>query len=560
MHVSNLCNFKCPNCHVFELGDNVLPNKVMSQEVFDKSILTFLKILKSRNTDEAVISIYGGETLANKKVIKEGLLKFGNHYEGIKLKWVMNTNGSLLKDEDVLFFKTNNLEIHLSIDGKEEVHNLSRPTHKGKGTFHMVVPALEMIKKYQAPAQINSYMMPSNYNHLCDLVDIAYSYGISKIYLDQFYNLDMITHKVGMDKYREVYLYGMNQGVQISGPWMRVLKNIQKGESREETLKRFISLDVNIDGTCYFPILSESKAFNYHIDMLYDFMKNAGWEYIADKTLKRSQKECEKCTLYKTCNGLAIEQVHYHIGLEAETGVSCDFYRDWISFLNRSIYFRKYPKVDYISVINLDEIENNIKKIEKEIIILEKKLWPLNQRVTVNIVEYFEELLMASKKNSLPAWATAIAGESVLYLKGKKLSPSIRHELTHLFLNQEKLKLPQWFAEGVCEWIQESSLDYNKLSYFLTHDNLFNRIKVSGENDLYLMSTHKEIPENNALYIQAHAFVLYLESLLGKDILKHLILATAEVDLSTAICEFTGSELLEIQTEFENCYKLKKVS
>ena len=173
LHVSNLCNFKCPNCHVFELGENDLPNRVMSQEVFDKAVEVFIDSLLHLNFKETMISIYGGETLANKKVIKEGLLKFGENYKGIKIHWVMNTNGSLLKEEDVLFFKKHKLEIHVSVDGKEEVHNLSRPTHQGKGTYHMVTPALELIKKHEAPSQINSYMMLSNYNHLKDLVDIA---------------------------------------------------------------------------------------------------------------------------------------------------------------------------------------------------------------------------------------------------------------------------------------------------------------------------------------------------------------------------------------------------
>ncbi len=542
LHVSNLCNFKCPNCHVFELGENDLPNRVMSQDVFDKAVEVFIDSLIHLNFKETMISIYGGETLANKKVIKEGLLKFGENYKGIKIHWVMNTNGSLLKEEDVLFFKKNKLEIHVSVDGKEEVHNLSRPTHQGKGTYHMVTPALDLIKKHEAPSQINSYMMPSNYNHLKDLVDIAAEYNISKIYLDQFYNLDMITHKIGMKRYMSVYLYGMSKGVQISGPWKKVINNFQNEKSREQVLSETLYLDVNIDGSCYFPIYNESKYSVYHIDTFLDSIKSGLHSDISKKTMKRSARTCDGCSIREHCNGLAIEQVHYHIGAGADTKVSCDFFRDWCHFLMRPIYFRKEKRAHFISMIDLDTIGPLVKKVNVAITDLEEKLWPLHENITVNIVEHFEEMLLASKSEYLPEWVSAVTSGNTLYLKGPELSPAIVHELTHIFLNQESLNLPDWIEEGLCEWVQGKKV--------LKDISLDKNIHKMNRKDLMKGFDDKR-PGENLLYAQSHSFIIYLEKILGRDLLKQAILATSEQDFSLVLEHFTGANL----SDHLNLYK-----
>jgi sulfatase maturation enzyme AslB (radical SAM superfamily) len=523
----------------------------MSLEVFDKAVETFITTLKFLGLKNATISLYGGETLANKKVIKECLLKFGSVYKEIELKWVINTNGSLLKEEDIIFFKNNNLEIHISIDGKEEIHNISRPTHKGKGTFHLVTPALELIKAHQAPAQINSYMMPSNFNDLKDIVDIAEKYNIRKFYLDQFYNLDMITHKVGMEKYMSVYLYGMKKGVEISGPWSKVIKNFQQKESRESFLNRSISLDVNIDGSCYFPIFNESKIMNYHIDNILEFFQNNGWKEIVSKTLARNIKTCEDCFLKESCFGTAIEQVHYHIGLEADSKVSCHFFKDWCGFLMRPIFFKKLEKADFISMIELDSIEQMVLTVNQEIKNLEKILWPLRNRITVNVLEHYDEMLLSSKIDELPIWVTAVTNGSNLYLKGVELSPALIHELTHIFLNQEKISAPKWFIEGFCEWVQGNLIDFNLLEVSLKKNNLFE--KELPNTDLPIDSFDNQRPGENSQYVQAHAFVKYLESMMGKDLLKQIVLATVDLDLSIVLELFTG---ISLENHIENFLKI----
>ena len=555
IHVSNLCNFKCPNCHVFELGENNLPNRVMSQEVFNQTIDQFLSVMKNLGHKETMISIYGGETMANKKVIKDGVERYGNVCNGMKLHWVINTNGSLLKEEDIIFFKEKNVEVHISVDGTEEIHNISRPTHKGKGTFHMVVPSLELVKKHKAPAQINSYMMPSNYRHLKDIVDIAASYGIRKIYLDQFYNTEMISHQVGMDLYRQVFYYGIQKGVAISGPWGRVIKRSQSNESKRESLEKKLQLDVNIDGTFYFPVLSGSKKTHREIKDLTTLIDNGLWKEMTAKAREYYDEKCDGCSIKEHCYGSAIEQVHYHIGEDADPAVSCNFFRDWCTFLLRPVYLQRLEKIEVFSMIDLDKIEPMTNEVISKIAELEKKLWPLKEKIVLNISEYPEELRITSGQFNLPDWVRATTSHgNTLHHLGTKLTPALVHELTHLFVSQRRLKMPDWFVEGLCELTQDANLDEDLLKTALKEKNLFTQLNSSNAAKIQLIDLDQNLPFKNPMYIQAKGFVSYLKNTLGDDNFRKVIESSADLPLEESLINF-GSQPLESHiVAFQNKY------
>lgn len=520
IHVSNLCNFKCPNCHVFELGENNLPNRVMSQEIFNQSIDQFLNVMKLRDHTHVTVSLYGGETLANKKIIKAGIERYGKNCNGIQIHWVLNTNGSLLSEEDVIFFHKNDVELHVSVDGEEEIHNLSRPTHKGKGTFHMVTPALEFIRDHSAPAQINSYMMPSNYLHLKQIVDIAEKYNIKKIYLDQFYNLDMISHKIGMEKYREIFFYAAQKGITISGPWAKVIDRFQKGIARYNELIEKLAIDVNIDGTYYFPFYSASKNTHRHIaNLTSDLIQNEVWNDTVNLARNVYTPKCQSCSIKDHCFGSAIEQVFYHIGEDADTKVSCDFFRDWCQFLMRPIYIDSQSKFDIVSTYPISALSDLTAQLQQIIIHLENLLWPLKEKIILNVFQYSEELRLASHQYNLPDWVRATTyGSRNLFHLGVAASPNLIHEVTHFFIIQSNLLWPKWFTEGFCEYMQNQDIDRDLVKKHLQENNLF-QDRVIEKVDFITNSSLK--PESNTAYIQAKAFVVFAIDKVGfKTIIK----------------------------------------
>lgn len=312
LNISNLCNFSCKYCHVFKLNQNELPPKVMDYDTMDFSIESYIRILKRYNENSLTMSIYGGETLINKKNLFKTIEKYNNHYQGINIDWMVNTNGSLLTEEVADFFKKYNIDVHLSADGFEETHNKNRIDKFGKGTFDRVEKALSLIKQKGIRAQINSFIFPENVDKLFEVVDLAKKFDINRIYLDLFYDTQKreLSSSTISQKYFEVYKYGLKNGVSISGPWTRAFGN----HMRRGHYKRTPTINVNLDGKFFFNHCPTMEPLD---------LKHLNYDDFTDAYMKASHKfeelvsnNCGCCFLRKNCNGTMISQFQYHTRLD----------------------------------------------------------------------------------------------------------------------------------------------------------------------------------------------------------------------------------------------------
>ncbi len=129
---STACNFACPYC--FEEKKNP---KIISEEV-ESEIIKFIKEHKAAKTIS--LTWYGGEPLLAFEQIKRLYQKINN----IKGKKIVDhsiiTNGYLIDDEIIGFFKNSNISsIQITLDGKRERHNSTRFLKSDKsGTFDRV--------------------------------------------------------------------------------------------------------------------------------------------------------------------------------------------------------------------------------------------------------------------------------------------------------------------------------------------------------------------------------------------------------------------------------------
>ena len=110
----------------------------MSQDVMQEALDQYIIAMESWGLKDLTISLYGGETLLARKSLFPFMDKIGSFYRGINIRWILNSNGSLLTEDDVVFFqKFERFEFHLSIDGPEEVQTKSRPDKSGKNSFDL---------------------------------------------------------------------------------------------------------------------------------------------------------------------------------------------------------------------------------------------------------------------------------------------------------------------------------------------------------------------------------------------------------------------------------------
>lgn len=335
LNISNLCNFSCKYCHVFKIVDNKLPPKLMDFNTIKFSVENFIRILKRYNEASLTLSIYGGEPLINKHNLFKAIEEYGNSYNGVSITWWVNTNGSLLTEDVADLFKKYDIDVHISVDGFKETHNKNRIDKFGKGTFDRVENALCLITQKNIRVQLNSFVSPDNINNLSELVDLAKQYNIRRVYLDFFYDTQnrMIHPSLLSKKYFEVYVYGLKNNVQISGPWSNVfLKYTNKMLSFNHKTPL---INVTVDGKFFFNCNPLVDAFDS--DMLnYDqFISN--YNMVAQKFSELVSKSCRYCFLRKSCSGAMITQFQYHTRLDKGWGPYCESTRQIIKLIKNKI-------------------------------------------------------------------------------------------------------------------------------------------------------------------------------------------------------------------------------
>ena len=137
INLTDECNFRCPYCFTEHHP------KRSTFEIVDQTC-AFLLANHKQNSRFPTITFFGGEPMLEyASIIKPIVEKYTNSIE-----WGITTNGSLLTEDVLDFFRLHNFSILLSIDGIAEVQNKQRPYKDGRPSFEKVcknIPYLLML-------------------------------------------------------------------------------------------------------------------------------------------------------------------------------------------------------------------------------------------------------------------------------------------------------------------------------------------------------------------------------------------------------------------------------
>lgn len=351
LHITNLCNFACPGCHVFKIGDNKIPETNMSYEVAEKAVRFFIGLIRNYfpNGPYFRLSIYGGEPLLNRPVIYRLLEEIGRENQSVNIEWILNTNGSLLNQEDLSHFSSVEVDIHMSIDGLEEKHNRTRKDKLGKKTFDRVMNAVDLIKDNRYPyLQFDSVADPFLPSTMLEVLEAAKKKGVSRIHFDPYYSPDYpvdFSQNVYALQYAEAFRWGKEMGINVfSTPLNQIYSNfINKRESVQNRVSIFPSIEVFADGSFIFNELPLIKPF--------DFLPNLGQDEIWNRRTnallcseKEIQSTCRDCYLKPFCSGDVKRVYRYHTNTTKNEENICEVIRQTV--LN--LYQNKYIPLDYV--------------------------------------------------------------------------------------------------------------------------------------------------------------------------------------------------------------------
>lgn len=141
------CNLSCTYCHAPVVSAAAGPSYDLSAEKAEQ-ILAFA--LKSKSIVQS-FEFQGGESLLNMPLLEQLIPRIKEAYQrrGRKVYLSVQTNGTLLNNRKMSFFKEHNVYVGTSYDGQPLLHDQNRVTNKGKPSSTRV---LQMIETYNLPS------------------------------------------------------------------------------------------------------------------------------------------------------------------------------------------------------------------------------------------------------------------------------------------------------------------------------------------------------------------------------------------------------------------------
>lgn len=141
LETSEKCNLRCRYC--FENATNKGAN--MSCETAVKAFEKFIALENCRAL--ICVEFNGGEALLNYEMICKAVPQILRIAEdaGKKVKFTIQTNGTLLTAEMIAFFKEYNFSIGLSLDGVGEFND-NRIYSDGRSSFNEVIQNIQLLK------------------------------------------------------------------------------------------------------------------------------------------------------------------------------------------------------------------------------------------------------------------------------------------------------------------------------------------------------------------------------------------------------------------------------
>lgn len=184
------CNLRCTYCYQEDdHWKNYRTKKHLAWEMAKTALDYYFKAIVPNN-GFADIVFYGGEPLLNWVTLKK-VVHYTKAYcaeRSIPYSFHLITNGTLFTQEKIDYVIDNHIGVSISIDGVGDVHDASRKTRSGSGSFDKIHNALHLFRRRQySSISLSCTLNDTNWRYLKNLVDYAVEMGVLDISLNDDY-------------------------------------------------------------------------------------------------------------------------------------------------------------------------------------------------------------------------------------------------------------------------------------------------------------------------------------------------------------------------------------
>jgi len=144
LNVNTGCNLSCTYCYKEDLATPANGQK-MDFATARSSVDLLLK--QARDRDQVNIVFFGGEPLSNMRLIRE-VVDYATPaaaHQGMSVDYSLTTNATMLNEEIADWLARHKVAVTVSMDGPKALHDKSRLTVGGKGTYDVVAAKVRML-------------------------------------------------------------------------------------------------------------------------------------------------------------------------------------------------------------------------------------------------------------------------------------------------------------------------------------------------------------------------------------------------------------------------------
>lgn len=327
------CNLRCTYCFKEKWTEH------MEERVAFDTIVWLIHA--SGPVEQISVNFMGGEPLIRFKLIKK-LVPFAKRrarQHGKRIHFGMTTNGTLVTDEVVAFWKQWGLGFHTSIDGTAEVQDRNRPTTGGKGSSRLVEKSVPKILSYRPNTTARSTVVSESAGTLVESYKYFRSLGYTNIAFvpggqDSWNAAAIATYEDQFMQLADVLIEEMRAGHAIT---LKGVDDYIEGRVRDHRYKHacgagrgMVLIDIHGD---IWPCHRWNKAAHstWRIGSVYEQFNEAARRQldVADQTVLLEQ-ECPSCIANKFCSGGCPAENLEHTGsVYRRHRNSCDLTRAW---------------------------------------------------------------------------------------------------------------------------------------------------------------------------------------------------------------------------------------
>ncbi|MCB0628188.1 MAG: radical SAM protein [Saprospiraceae bacterium] len=341
------CNIRCSYC--FAEVDN---RKKMMKEDTAKAILD--KVLQLP-TNRLMIEFSGGEVFLNFPTFQFCVEYLKAHKGNKEILLTAQTNAMLLNEKILTYCEENQIHLSLTLDGPQWIHDKQRIGWNGKGTYHKVIEAIELLQKKKMPFGMIGVITAHSVDYAREIMDHYKALGVRSVKLNhctpQGYSRE-VWGDIGIDGHdylkflKEVYAWikdhdGAVTESNLSVFFLNILSKTSQYRCTRTTCRagsEFLVFDPNGDiFPCprfkHNPLTRLGNIADVHETPVNELYKQNDLVRGIDERNVNRIPMCKDCTWRNACRGgCSLETFEAYHTLDRESGI-CQFYKGIYPFL-----------------------------------------------------------------------------------------------------------------------------------------------------------------------------------------------------------------------------------